>query len=252
MSVLDDLNDPDVIDDLNEQDVLDELDEPKLFMYVQNTPYILPTAPICFIAGSKVVTDQGIVEIQNIDETKHTIRNKKIVALTKTKLSQKYLVQIEKDALYNNVPNAKTTISPNHKFFYYGKMVPAKELIGKVEGVNKIQYNDEIVYNVLLENNGKMIVNNLISETLSTDNIIAHLYNSKLSQENKNAIIIELNEAINKNDVNSYIRIGKKLCKSRRFKCPKQQSRFHLLSYPTRLSAEPSHWKSVHRWRNYG
>jgi hypothetical protein len=213
MSAIDDLNVSNPIDDLNNSNVLDELNEPQLFMAPSSSSYIPPTAPICFIAGSKVVTDQGVIAIENINEAKHTIRNKKIVALTRTKLSQNYLVQIEQDALYKNVPNARTTISPNHKIFYSGKMVAAKELVNKVEGVNKVQYNNETLYNVLLETHDKMVVNNLISETLSPDNIVAYLYNSKLSQEKKNNIIVELNEATKKNDVNSFIRIGKKLSK---------------------------------------
>jgi hypothetical protein len=211
MSALDDLNNSNVIDDLNNSNGLDDLTEPQLFNVTPSTPFIPPTAPICFIAGSNVVTDQGIVEIQNVNESLHTIRGKKIVALTRTKLSQNYLVQIEKDSLYNNVPNKKTTMSPNHQIFYCGKMVAAKELLGEVEGVNKVEYDGEVLYNILLEKHDKMVVNNLISETLSPNNIIALIYNSKLGQEEKNRIIVELNEATKKNDVKSYIKLGKRL-----------------------------------------
>ena len=58
-----------------------------------------------------------------------------------------------------------------------------------------------------------MIVNNLISETLSPNNIISLIYTSKLNQKQKNNIIVKLNEAIKKNDINSFIKIGNKLCK---------------------------------------
>jgi hypothetical protein len=226
MSSIDDLNVPNAIDDLNisnaiddlnnSTNIIDDINNQQLFITTGSIPYVplvFPIAPICFIAGSKVVTDQGVIEIENINEAKHTIRNKKIVALTKTKLCQNYLVQIEKDALYKNVPNARTTVSLDHKIFYFGKMVAAKELVNKVEGINKIQYNNETLYNILLETHDKMIVNNLISETLSPGNIIAILYNSKLSQKKKNNIIVELNEAIKKNDIETYIKIGKRLSK---------------------------------------
>lgn len=211
MSVIDDLNISNVLDDLNNSNVIDEINEPQLYMIPSTTPDILPNAPICFVAGSKVCTDQGIIEIENINKYKHTIRNKKIVALTKTTLSQNYLIQIEKDALYKNAPNAITTISPNHKIFYSGKMIAAKDLVDKVKGVNKIKYNNEILYNILLENHDKMIVNNLISETLSPGNIVALIYTSKLNQKKKNNIIVELNKAIKKNDIKSFMRIGNKL-----------------------------------------
>ena len=213
MLVIDDLNISNVLDDLNISNVLDEINQPQLYMIPSTTQDTLPNVPICFIAGSKVCTDQGIIEIENINESKHTIRNKKIVALTKTILSQNYLIQIEKDALYKNAPNVITTISPNHKIFYSGKMICAKNLVDKVKGVNKINYNNEIMYNILLETHDKMIVNNLISETLSPDNIVALIYTSKLNQKNKNNIIVELNKAIKKNDINSFVRIRNNLSK---------------------------------------
>ena len=39
-----------------------------------------------------------------------------------------------------------------------------------------VNYNDEFLYNVLLEEPSKMIVNNLICETLHPDNLIAQIY----------------------------------------------------------------------------
>jgi hypothetical protein len=72
-------------------------------------------------------------------------------------------------------------------------MIKAKNLIGVVDGVYNKKYNGEILYNVLLDKYDKMIVNNLIVETLDPENIIAKLYNGNLSFEEKNAIIVNLN-----------------------------------------------------------
>jgi len=52
-------------------------------------------------------------------------------------------------------------------------------LVGKVSGVNYEYYNNEILYNVLLEKHGIMKVNNLVAETLHPNSIIAKLYNCK-------------------------------------------------------------------------
>lgn len=213
MSVLDSLNTMSVIDDLNSSSVLGELTIPQNYVIsepVEPEPPV-PVTPICFIAGSKVLTDQGIVEIQKIKESIHTIRNKKIIALTKTKLSQNYLVQIEKDSLYKNVPNETTVLSPNHKIFYGGKMVAAKVLSSCIEGVSKITYNNEYLYNILLEESGKMIVNNIVSETLDPTNVVSLIYTSKYDNKQKNTLIIELNNIIKENNSTKYSRFTTKL-----------------------------------------
>jgi hypothetical protein len=213
-NVLDNLDRRNVLDQLDKPNVLDEFDS---FNDLNHYNFIIvddmdtqtdaPYVPICFIAGSNVVTDQGIVEIQNINTSIHTIRKMKIVALTKTQLYDNYLVEINKSALYKNVPNKHTIISPNHKVFYLGNMICAKDLIGKIDGVNKTSYNNEILYNILLEKHDKMIVNNLITETLDPTNIIANLYEANLSKSEKNTFIKQLNNAIVQNNLYDYINL---------------------------------------------
>lgn len=178
-------NESDVLNNLNNLDLLNEID---IMPSVSANTESIPIVPICFVKGSKVLTDQGLIEIQNIDIHFHTIREKKIVAITKTKLSQDFLVQIKKHSLYKNVPNECTQMSPNHKLLYNSQMISAKDLIGKVIGIEAIPYNNETLYNVLLETHSKMIVNNLISETLDPMNIIGVLYNSALNPDKKKNI----------------------------------------------------------------
>jgi hypothetical protein len=138
---------------------------------------IIPIGDICFPAGTPITTNQGLIPIEKINPDIHTIRNKQIVAITKTiYASNKYLVCFEKDSLGNNIPSQKTIISKNHKIFYSGKMIKACGLLGLNDKISKIEYNDEVLYNVLMENHDKMIVNNLICETLDPTSIVAEYY----------------------------------------------------------------------------
>ena len=135
-------------------------------------------------------------EQHKINPNIHTIRNKKIVAITKTITLDKYLICFEKDALGENMPSEKTVISKNHQIFYKGKMIKARDFVGHVENVNKIKYTGEVLYNVLMDDYEKMIVNNLIVETLHPTNIIAKLYNAfpNLDSEGKADLIKYANE----------------------------------------------------------
>jgi uncharacterized delta-60 repeat protein len=154
---------------------------------------IIPIIPICFPAGTPVLTDQGTVPIQKINPSTNTIRGKNIVAVTKTITIEDNIVCIEKDSLGTNIPSQKTYISRNHELLYNKQMIKAKNLVGKVEGVYNKKYNGEILYNVLLDKHDKMIVNNLIVETLDPENIVAKLYDGSFKTEERNNIIIILN-----------------------------------------------------------
>jgi hypothetical protein len=137
-----------------------------------------PISNICFPAGTPINTDQGIICIEKINSNSCTIRGNKIETITKTITQDKYLVCIEKDALAKNIPSQKTLISKNHGLLYNGKMIRAAELLKlNNEGIYKVKYNGETLYNVLLKDkHDKMIVNNLICETLDPENGIARMY----------------------------------------------------------------------------
>ena len=168
-------------------------------------PLLRPISNICFPAKTPITTDQGQIFIENINPAIHTIRNKKIVTITKTITSDKYLVCFEKDSLGKNIPSQKTIISKNHSLFYKGQMIKAKNFINQFENVKKIKYTGEILYNVLLESYDKMIVNNLICETLHPENSIAKLHNilQTLNLEEQQKLIKEVNEYVVKNNVYS-------------------------------------------------
>jgi hypothetical protein len=87
-----------------------------------------------------------------------------------------YLVCIEKKSLGKNIPSKKTVLSKNHKLFYKNKLIEAQWFVDKFDTVYLINYNGDVLYNVLMENYDQILVNNLVCETLHPDNEIAKLY----------------------------------------------------------------------------
>jgi hypothetical protein len=162
-----------------------------------------PPTPICFPAGTPVTTDQGLVAIEKLNTDKHTIRGKEIVAITQTRPLQKHIVCFEKDSLSKNVPSQQTLCSMEHKVFYKGEMMKARNLVDLCENVSLVPYNGETLYNVLLKKQDKMMINNLICETLDPKNIMAKISTMKDGQK-KNKAICELTKIIKENNVPEY------------------------------------------------
>ena len=134
-------------------------------------------APICFYAGSKVLTDQGEVEIQDIVPHKHSIGNLLVCDVTKVINSDSTMTFIRKDALATNVPYCDTYVTNKHKVLYDNscKMVPAKDLVELVQDhkkVSLVQYSGMPVYNVVLMEPSTMVVNGMTCETLHPRNVM--------------------------------------------------------------------------------
>jgi hypothetical protein len=173
------------------------------------TPTPFATSPvisdICFPAGTPITTDQGNIPIEQINPDIHTIRNNQIVAITKTITQDTHLVCFEKHSLGHNKPNKKTITSKLHKVYYDGKMTQANHFLKQeFKNVSKVDYNGEILYNVLMEKYDKVKVNNLTVETLDPENIIAKLYTSGYDDEYKNKIIVMINYSITQKDTGLY------------------------------------------------
>jgi len=166
-----------------------------------------PIGPICFIAGTLVLTDQGEVPIDKLDTKTHTISGKRIVAVTRTITLDNHLICIEKNSLGYNVPNRKTIISKNHKIMVDKKLMEAEKLVQYVPTIYKIPYDKQILYNVLLEDYSVMTVHNLVVETLHPNNVIAKIYNGNYTTEQKNKIIKMLNEYTKRTAMNSRIKL---------------------------------------------
>jgi hypothetical protein len=149
-------------------------------IYIYVDAPVIPIFNICFLGDTPIVTDQETVFIKDIDINYHTINNKKIIYVTKTTSQYNYLICFEKDSLGFNYPNKNTIISTHHKIKYKGKMIESGYFLSHFIGVKKIKYNGEILYNILMDHYGYIIVNNLICETLHPDNIIAKLIKRNL------------------------------------------------------------------------
>ena len=160
--------------------------------------------PICFPKGTPVTTNQGVIAIEKLNPDIHTIRGKKIVAITQTRPLHKYIISIEKDAFGKNVPSAPIQISKEHKVYYKGKMVKAKDLVEVCEGVTRIPYSGETLYNVLMEQHDKMMINNVICETLDPKNIMAKICGGKYNRLEQDKICKELNDIIKTDNVPAY------------------------------------------------
>lgn len=165
-------------------------------------PPPIPVIPICFPAGTPVRTDQGNIPIEQIDPNINTIGRKPIVAITKSLMNEDSIVCIEKNSLGINIPNRKTYISNYHGIIYNNKLIPAKQLVGRLRGIYSVKYYNQILYNVLMEKHYVMIVNNMRVETLNPKNIVAKLYTNDYSDEEKSKLILEITENTNNNRYN--------------------------------------------------
>jgi hypothetical protein len=179
-------------------------DDAFLAKYIAPSPPPPPSVPICFPKGTPVTTNQGVVAIEQLNPDIHTIRGKKIVAITQSRPLHKYIISIETDALGKNVPSASIQISKEHKVFYKGKMVKANDLVEVCEGVTRIPYSGETLYNVLMEKHDKMMINNVICETLDPKNIMAKICGGKYNRLEQDNICKELNDIIKADNISAY------------------------------------------------
>jgi hypothetical protein len=157
------------------------------------TPQNAVISDICFTHDTMIQTDQGDIEICRLEPGVHTISNHDIQVITKTISKEPFLVVFEKNSLALGCPNRKTIVSQNHRIFnlvnkpkrslartdFVGKFYRAVEFVN-FKTIRKIPYRGETLFNVLLDNCGFMIANNLLVETLDPLNQTAQLFfNSK-------------------------------------------------------------------------
>jgi hypothetical protein len=159
--------------------------------------------PTCFPAGTPVQTDQGELAIEKLMPGVHTVCGKTIVAMIQTTPLQKHIVCFEKNSLGRNVPSKQTLCSKEHKVFYNGEMIKARDLVERCNGVTMIDYTGETLFNVLLVKHGKMEINNMICETLHPKNIAAKIARMKEGRE-KREIVQALGKALISNNIPSY------------------------------------------------
>ena len=82
-------------------------------------------------------------------------------------------------------------------------MLKAKSFIEMNDKVYKVKYKGEVLYNVLMESHDKMVVNNLICETLDPKNCVAKLYKilQGLSLNEQSDLINAYNDVVIKHKI---------------------------------------------------
>jgi hypothetical protein len=78
----------------------------------------------------------------------------------------------------------------------------AKEFVNQ-DLVTKVPYNGQVLYNVLMEEHDKMVVNNLICETLHPENYVAKMHHAfkVLTPRQRVELIQKVNKEIIKRDI---------------------------------------------------
>lgn len=108
----------------------------------------------CLPKGTPILTDQGVVAIEDIN-CEYTINNKKVERLLSFINNDPYMVMIKRNSLGVNTPNQDTLMSMNHGIYIRNHVIRAKALINN-DTILKVQLSSpQIVYNVLLEGKKK-------------------------------------------------------------------------------------------------
>ena len=146
------------------------------------------------------------MEIQNIVPGKHTICKKAICHITKTISPEKKIVCVKKNAFGKNKPNKAITMSGNHCIqCEKGAMIKAKDLVLSNPKMKFVDYNQEPLYNVLMEDHNIIKVQNLEVETLDPKNIVAKIYNSVMEKSTLAKLVKQMNEGIRENNREKYL-----------------------------------------------
>ena len=94
-----------------------------------------------------------------------------------------------------------------NKIEFRGIFIESCKFVGLFPNVTYVMYNGETIYNIIISEPSKIIVNNFVCQTIQPNNPIAKLYNSSFCNETKNNFIVLLNKSINDGDYVTYIKI---------------------------------------------
>ena len=95
-------------------------------------------------------------------------------------------------------------MTKDHKVMYTYNLIPAYKFLNLFKTIQRVKYNGEIVYNVLMENYSTMNVNNLICETLHPDNLIAKIYKNRFTDDYNDRVIYVMNSSIERKKYYEY------------------------------------------------
>jgi hypothetical protein len=162
---------------------------------------VLPISSICFLGDTLITTDQGECRIDEIDVTYHTLDGNPILKITQTRSIDNHLVSFGKDSLGLNIPSRCTVMTKGHSLLYNGVLTQARNFLNVFDNVCEVPYNNEIVYNVLMDSAGTMKVNNLICETLNPRHFMGNLliYLDGLNESERNDLLLCYNDYLKVN-----------------------------------------------------
>ncbi len=90
------------------------------------------------------------------------------------------------------MPSKKTLVAPFHKFLVNNKLKMAVELVNN-DSVYVTKYKQETLYNIILETQETMEVNNLVAETLDPDTLVAKLFDGSMDKNQFKKVVKSLN-----------------------------------------------------------
>lgn len=144
-----------------------------------------PVPPICFVKGTKIMTNRGFVPIEDITlndsvVTTGIINNSKVspIGLMKTPIvfignfSEYHLtnisrpIVISKNALGANVPTEDVRVSPDHAIVINKITVYAKYLVNGVTIYRDMECNSVVYYHIMTQNHFTLNSSGLWSESL--------------------------------------------------------------------------------------
>ena len=145
----------------------------------------------CFTEDVLVKTSEGLIKIKDINK-KHIISNQKVLGIAKIKYSQSKIVTVKKDAFGENQPSEEINVAPYHLFLINNILTP---IVDEINGTTIFlrKYEDEYLYNIILEENAIVEVNNMSVQSLDNKSLIAKIFDGSQSPNQRNKIIKSLN-----------------------------------------------------------
>lgn len=127
-----------------------------------------------------ITTDQGDLDINDININFNTIEGKLIKNIIKTFSIDRYFICFEKDSLEDSIPNNKLYLI-NSTNILYNKEIQIAEKFVNNHNIHKIKYNGEIILEILLDNiNNSEInfikINNIYCESTHMNDNYTNLY----------------------------------------------------------------------------
>ena len=123
----------------------------------------------------------------------NTIDDKKIVGISKIIYSQSHIVTVKKDAFGENKPSADINVAPYHLFIINKKLEPIGNFINE-DRIFLRKYNNEYLYNIILENEDIIEVNNMQVQTMDPKTLLAKIFDGSQSPKQRSKIINSLNK----------------------------------------------------------